>query len=59
MRGVNGDGPRASIRSLRAQLLRLRRGHTLRTFKTRRGATLTLVGDDLQQERGGLDQPLR
>jgi alpha-L-fucosidase 2 len=55
----HGALERASIRSLRGQLLRLRRGNTLRTFDTRRGATLTLVGDDLQQERGGFDQPRR
>jgi alpha-L-fucosidase 2 len=42
---------RASIRSLLGQPLRVRRGNTLRTFDIRRGATLTLAGDDLQQDR--------
>ena len=32
--------------------LRLRRGNTLRTFDTTRGATLTLIGDDLQPQGG-------
>jgi alpha-L-fucosidase 2 len=40
---------RATIRSLLGQPLRVRRGNTLRTFDVRRGATLTLAGDDLQQ----------
>src|ERR671924_1722265 len=39
----HGALERASIRSLLGQPLRVRRGHTLRTFDTRRGATLTLV----------------
>jgi alpha-L-fucosidase 2 len=39
---------RASIRSLLGHSLRVRRGNTLRTFDTKRGATLTLVGDDLR-----------
>jgi alpha-L-fucosidase 2 len=39
---------RATIRSLLGQPLRVRRGNTLRTFAPRRGATLTLVGDDLR-----------
>jgi alpha-L-arabinofuranosidase len=43
---------RASIRSLLGQPLRVRRGNTLRTLDTTRGATVTLVGDDLQQQRG-------
>jgi alpha-L-fucosidase 2 len=41
---------RATIRSLLGQPLRVRRGNTLRSFEVRRGATLTLVGDDLQQD---------
>jgi alpha-L-fucosidase 2 len=40
----------ATIRSLLGQPLRVRRGNTLRTFDIRRGATLTLAGDDLQQD---------
>jgi alpha-L-fucosidase 2 len=40
----------ATIRSLLGQPLRVRRGNTLRTFKTRRDATLTLVGDDLRPD---------
>src|SRR5207237_2580860 len=44
----NGALERATIRSLLGQPLRLRRGNTLRTFdRTARGATLTLVGDEL------------
>jgi alpha-L-fucosidase 2 len=39
---------RATIRSLLRRPLRVRRGNTLRIFKTRRGAMLTLVGDDLR-----------
>jgi alpha-L-fucosidase 2 len=39
---------RARVRSLLGRPLRLRRGNTLRTFDTTRGATLTLVGDDLR-----------
>jgi alpha-L-fucosidase 2 len=42
---------RATIRSLLGQPLRVRRGETLRTYNTRRGATLTLIGDDLRQDR--------
>ena len=42
---------RATVRSLLGQLLRVRRGGTLRTFPTSRGRTLTLVGEDLQQDR--------
>jgi alpha-L-fucosidase 2 len=44
----HGALERASIRSLLGRPLRVRRGDTLRTFDTRRGATLTLVGDDLR-----------
>jgi alpha-L-fucosidase 2 len=40
----------ATIRSLLGQPLRVRHGNTLRTFDIRRGATLTLAGDDLQQD---------
>jgi alpha-L-fucosidase 2 len=48
----NGVLERATVRSLLGQPLRLRRGSTLRTFdSTSRARTLTLVGDDLQQER--------
>jgi alpha-L-fucosidase 2 len=44
----NGALERATVRSLLGQPLRLRRGNTLRAFdRTARGATLTLVGDDL------------
>jgi hypothetical protein len=40
------------VRSLLGQPLRLRRGNTLRTFdRLSRGATLTLLGDGLQQDR--------
>ena len=44
----NGKLERTTVRSLLGQPLRLRRGNTLRRFdRTARGATLTLVGDDL------------
>ncbi len=47
----NGALERATVRSLLGQPLRLRHGHTLRTFATTsRGGALTLVGDDLQQD---------
>jgi alpha-L-fucosidase 2 len=48
----HGALERASIRSLLGLPLRVRRGNTLRTLDTTRGATVTLVGDDLQQQRG-------
>ena len=48
-RGRTAACERVTIRSLLGQPLRVRRGNTLRTFDTRRGATLTLVGDDLRQ----------
>jgi len=48
----DGVNTRAIIRSLLGRPLRVRRGNTLRTFDTTRGATLTLVGDELQQDRG-------
>jgi alpha-L-fucosidase 2 len=41
---------RATIRSLLGQPLRVRRGNTLRTFETRRDATLTLLADDLHPD---------
>jgi alpha-L-fucosidase 2 len=44
----HGALERATIRSLLGRPLRVRRGATLRTFDTGRGATLTLVGDDLR-----------
>ena len=44
----NGALQRASVRSLLGQPLRVRRGNTLRTFDTKRGAIFTLVGDDLR-----------
>jgi alpha-L-fucosidase 2 len=47
----NGALERATVRSLLGQPLRVRRGDTLRTFPTSRGRTLTLVGEDLQQDR--------
>jgi len=48
----NGRLERTTVRSLLGQPLRLRRGSTLRTFDhISRGATLTLLGDDLQQDR--------
>jgi hypothetical protein len=48
----NGELERTTVRSLLGQPLRLRRGNTLRTFdRLSRGATLTLLGDDLQQDR--------
>jgi alpha-L-fucosidase 2 len=47
----HGALERATIRSLLGQPLRVRRGNTLRTFDIRRAATLTLAGDDLQQDR--------
>ena len=51
----NGALERATVRSLLGQPLRVRRGNTLRTFDTRRGATLTLVGDDLRRIAGNRD----
>jgi alpha-L-fucosidase 2 len=47
----NGALERATVRSLLGQPLRVRRGNTLRTFTTSRGRTLTLVGENLQQDR--------
>jgi len=48
----NGGLERTTVRSLLGQPLRLRRGNTLRIFDhTSRGGTLTLLGDDLQQNR--------
>jgi alpha-L-fucosidase 2 len=48
----NGALERVTVRSLLGEPLRVRRGNTLRTLgSTARGATLTLVGDDLQQDR--------
>ena len=47
----NGALARATVRSLLGQPLRVRRGNTLRTFTTSRGRTLTLVGENLQQDR--------
>ena len=48
----NGGLERATIRSLLGQPLHVRRGNTERTFdRIARGATLTLIGDDLRQER--------
>jgi len=47
----HGALERATIRSLLGQPLRVRRGNTLRTFDTRRDTTLTLAGEDLQQDR--------
>jgi alpha-L-fucosidase 2 len=46
----HGALERATIRSLLGQPLRVRRGNTLRSFEIRRGATVTLLGDDLRQE---------
>jgi hypothetical protein len=48
----HGGLERATIRSLLGRPLRLRRGNTLRTFDTTRGATLTLVSDELQPQGG-------
>src|SRR3954469_1033648 len=47
----NGALERATIRSLLGRPLRVRRGNTLRTLATARGRAVTLVGEDLQQER--------
>jgi alpha-L-fucosidase 2 len=49
---TRGALERATVRSLLGRPLRLRRGNTLRTFDPTRGATLTLVGDDLQPQGG-------
>ena len=49
----HGALERATIRSLLGRPLRARRGNTLRMFDTSRGATLTLVGDDLRASGGG------
>jgi alpha-L-arabinofuranosidase len=46
----HGTLERATVRSLLGRPLRLRRGNTLRTFDIARGATLTLIGDDLQPQ---------
>ncbi len=40
------------MRSLLGRPLRVRRGNTLQTFDTTRGATLTLVGENLQPQGG-------
>jgi alpha-L-fucosidase 2 len=42
---------RATVRSLLGEPLHVRRGNTVRTFPTSRGGTLTLIGEDLQQDR--------
>jgi len=47
----HGAIERASIRSLLGRPLNVRRGDTRRTFDTTSGTTLTLAGEDLQQER--------
>jgi hypothetical protein len=48
----SGGLERTTVRSLLGLPLRLRRGNTLRSFdRTKRGAMLTLLGDDLQQDR--------
>jgi alpha-L-fucosidase 2 len=44
----HGALERATIRSLLGQPLHVRRGNTLRTFETTRGATITLGGDGLR-----------
>jgi alpha-L-fucosidase 2 len=44
----HGALERATIRSLLGQSLRVRWRTTIRTFNTRAGATITLVGDDLR-----------
>ena len=46
----HGGLERTTVRSLLGQRLRLRRGDTLRSFETSRGATLTLAGDDLRPD---------
>jgi alpha-L-fucosidase 2 len=48
----NGGLVSATVRSLRGAPLRLRRGDTLRSFEhIAAGATLTLFGDDLREDR--------
>jgi alpha-L-fucosidase 2 len=48
----NGALQRATVHSLLGQPLLLRSGNTVRSFdRTKRGDTLTLLGDDLQQDR--------
>jgi alpha-N-arabinofuranosidase len=49
---THGALERATVRSLLGQPLRVRRGNTLRTFNTTSGATVTLVGDELQPQGG-------
>jgi alpha-L-fucosidase 2 len=44
----SGALERATVRSLLGRPLRLRRGNALRTFDTTRGATVTVVGDELR-----------
>jgi alpha-L-fucosidase 2 len=46
----HGGLERTTVRSLLGQRLRLRRGDTLRSFETSRGATLTLAGDDVRPD---------
>jgi alpha-L-fucosidase 2 len=50
MAWTHGALERTTIRSLLGQTLRVRRSDARRTFDLRRGAALTLVGDDLRQE---------
>jgi alpha-L-fucosidase 2 len=45
---TKGALERATVRSLLGQPLRVRRGDTVRALDIRRGAALTLVGDDLR-----------
>jgi len=47
---THGALERATIRSLLGQPLKVRRGSTLRTLETKRGATLTFTGEDLRQK---------
>ena len=46
----HGALERATVRSLLGRAAAVRRGNTLRSFETSRGATLTLAGDDLRPD---------
>jgi alpha-L-fucosidase 2 len=49
----DGAVDRVSLRSLRGEVLRLRRGAALRTLKTRAGQTVMFTGDSLRPSAEG------